>query len=173
MQGFLTSIGRVGVVVTCIVMALSFSAQAEKKKITWRKKTTKQMISQTTVYPGDVPNHELVQTVSIDRGITTSDPEFAIIEMVIHAQIDQIAGTGSHRTHSTSFHTNGEKSYVSWEGTHKMVIKEGGTWELPYEGTGQFTGGTGKFKHIKGSATYKGTFTAEGIDEEVEMTVEY
>ena len=172
MQGFLTRKGIVGLVVTCVIVSFSISAQAEKKKITYSKKS-KHMVSQTTVYPGDIPNRELVQFVRINTVTRTSDPDFAMIEHLNHGQLDQVAGTGSHRGYTTFVHTGGEKSYVSWEGSHTTTVQEGGTWELRYEGKFQFTGGTGKYKNIKGEGAYKGKVTAEGLSEEGSMVVEY
>jgi hypothetical protein len=139
MQGDLTRIGLIGLVVTCVIVSFSFSVQAEKKKITYSKKS-KQFVSQTTVYPGDVPNHELVQFVRVDTVTTISDPDFEMVEQLAYGQLDQVAGTGSHRGYTTFIHKSGEKSYVSWEGTHKTAVKEGGAWETPYEGKFQFTG---------------------------------
>ena len=50
----------------------------------------------------------------------------------------------------------------------KMVLGKT-TWE----GTWKMTGGTGKFKNIKGSGTYRGKATAEGSSTEWEGEVEY
>jgi hypothetical protein len=42
-----------------------------------------------------------------------------------------------------------------------------------WEGTYKIIGGTGKFKNIKGSGTYRGKATAEGASEEFEGEAEY
>ena len=56
---------------------------------------------------------------------------------------------------------------------HKTTVKEDGSWERTWEGTYKITGGTGKFKNIKGSGTYRGKVTAEGAFTEFEGEVEY
>lgn len=50
---------------------------------------------------------------------------------------------------------NGDKTYVHWQGTDAM--KDGTS-----EGKWTYTGGTGKFKGIKGGGTYKGKYAQDG-----------
>jgi hypothetical protein len=169
MNHFLSKVSALVLIVLFVMVSFSFSAQAEKKKITYSKKS-KQFVSVNTVSPGDVPNRELLQAVRIDV-VTSPDPDFNG-EHVVYIQIDQVAGTGSHRGYTVFNHKNGDKSYASWEGTHKTIVKEGGSWETPFEGKGQLIGGTGKFKDVKGTLTYKGKITPEGLTEEGEYWVE-
>ena len=68
---------------------------------------------------------------------------------------------------------NGDTDYGTYEGTHKTTVKEDGSWETTWEGTWKVTGGTGKFKNIKGGGTYRGKATAEGASTEFEGEVEY
>jgi hypothetical protein len=55
----------------------------------------------------------------------------------------------------------------------KMTVKEGGAWVQSIEGKWQWTGGTGKFKNIKGGGTYKAKVTPEGGVSNWEGEVEY
>ena len=65
-------------------------------------------------------------------------------------------------------------TYTSYEGTHKTTVKEDGSSGRTWEGTNKITGGTGKFKNIKGSGTYRGKGTAERVSSsEWEGEVEY
>jgi hypothetical protein len=57
--------------------------------------------------------------------------------------------------------------------TRNTTVKEDGSWERTWEGTFKLTGGTGKFKNIKGGGTYRGKATAEGASTEFEGEVEY
>ena len=82
-------------------------------------------------------------------------------------------GNGSHRGYSDNNYESGDKTYMKWEGTHKTILKENGGRETNYEGKFEYTGGTGKFKNIKGGGVYKGAITDEGITEEGEIEVEY
>ena len=53
------------------------------------------------------------------------------------------------------------------------MFKEDGSWEATWEGTWKATGGTGKFKNIKGGGTYRGKATAQGASTDWEGEVEY
>ena len=156
--------------------SLSFSAQAgEKKKIMG---TLKQglVISRTVVPlgPGDDPKHELV-VLNIHRDTqTSSDPDLNETENIVYEQIDQVAGTGTKRGYFRRLYKNGDIDYGTYEGTDKTTFKEDGSWEATtWEVTWKVTGGTGKFKNIKGGGTYRGKATAEGDSNEWEGEVEY
>jgi hypothetical protein len=169
MKLFLSKLEVVGIIVA---VSFSFSAQAaEKKHITYSAKT-QQILSQTTVNPGDVPNHELVQHVRIDTS-TSADPDWKDLEWLSYHQADSVAGNGTHRGYNTLHRKDGAESYWKYEGTHKTIVKEDGSWEVPFEGKTQLVGGTGKFQNIKGSGTYKGKITPKGVTWEGEAEVEY
>ncbi len=171
MKKFLSKV-VIGIIVAFVAASFGFSVQAaEKNKITVTKES-KRHISRTTVNLGDTPKHQLVQFIRLDTG-TSSNPDFNDTEQLVYGQSDQVAGSGSHRGHTIVLHKSGDESYAKWEGTHKTTVKEDKSWETSIEGEFQFTGGTGKFKNIKGGGTYKGKMTAEGLIEEVEMEVEY
>ena len=53
---------------------------------------------------------------------------------------------------------NGDKAFVSFDGTGNQPQGQSGTGE----GKWRFTGGTGKLKGLKGSGTYKSTNNADG-----------
>jgi hypothetical protein len=93
MKLFLSKLEVVGIIVA---VSFSFSAQAaEKKHITYSAKA-QQILSQTTVNPGDVPNHELVQRVRIDTS-TSADPDWKDLEWLSYDQADSVAENGTHR----------------------------------------------------------------------------
>ena len=156
--------------------SLSFSAQAaEKKKIMGTNKQGP-AISRTVVPlgPGDDPKHELVVLAIYRDTTTSSDPDLNGTEQIAYEQGDEVAGTGTHRGYFVRLHKNGDIDYGTYEGTHKTTVKEDGSWETTtWEGTFKVTGGTGKFKNIKGSGTYRGKATAEGASTEFEGEVEY
>jgi hypothetical protein len=164
--------GVVGVIAAFVVVSLSFSAQAaEKKKIMGTDKLGQP--SRTVVYPGDDLNHELVLYTRRDT-TTSSDPDHNETEVMIYGQNDQVVpGTGTHRGYSRRLFKNGETTYGSFEGMHKTSFKEDGSREATWEGTWKVTGGTGKFKNIKGGGTYRGKALAQGASSEWEGEVEY
>jgi hypothetical protein len=143
-----------------------------KKKITGTNKEGSP-ICRTVVSPGDDPAHELV-VLLIRRDTTTSpDPDWNETEQFVYQQGDEVAGTGTHRAYFRRLHKNGETDYGPYEGTHKTTVKEDGSWETTWEGTWKSSGGTGKFKNIKGGGTYRGKATAQESFTEWEGEVEY
>ena len=159
---------RIAVTLGVVAALLALSAAcfernahaADRKKVTWNGKSVR-LISETKANPGDPQNREIVQSVRLD-GLTSTDPNFDGIDVHIYEQDDQIAGTGTHRGYTVYLHKNGDKSFDKFEGTHRTITKDGGAWETPFEGRGQFIGGTGKFKDIQGIYTYTGKITPEG-----------
>ena len=146
-----------------------------KKKITGTNKEGPP-ISRTVVPlgPGDDPKHELF-VLTIHRDTTTSsDPDWNETEQIIYGQGDEVAGTGTARGYFRRLRKNGETDYGTYEGTVKTTFKEDGSWETTtWENTWKVTGGTGKFKNIKGSGTSRGKATAQEVTEEWEGEDEY
>ena len=144
-----------------------------KKKITGTNKHGPP-ISRTVVSLGDDPKHELV-LLEINRTTTTSsDPDFNETEQFDYTQLDEVAGTGTHRGYFVRHYKNGDTEYGTYEGTHKSTFKEDGSFlEATWEGTYKVIGGTGKFKNAKGSGTYRGKATAQEAFTEWEGEVEY
>jgi hypothetical protein len=156
--------------VTALVTDLSISVYAaETKSFKWTH-TARQTVSETKSTP--VPDHELVQGIYIDP-IKTKSPEFDIVEARIINQDDTVSGDGRHRGVEIDIFSNGDTAINNFEGTHKVITKEGGAWEVKYEGRFEFVGGTGRFKNIKGHGTYRGHITPEGLTEEDEAEVTY
>ena len=165
-----------GAIAAFVVVSLSFSAQAgEKKKVMGTDKFGP-IISRTLVPlgPGDDPKHELA-VQAIYRATTTSpDPDINGSEVIVYQQEDQVAGTGTARGYYVRFYKNGDTDYGTIEQTHKTSFKGDGSWEsTTWEGTYKVTGGTGKFKNIKGSGTFRGKATAEESVTEWEGEDEY
>jgi hypothetical protein len=103
----------------------------------------------------------------------SASPEFDIVEERIFNQDETVAGKGRHRGTAVDTFRNGDTAIQTYEGTHKVVVKDGGAWEVFYEGKFQFIGGTGKYKSLKGQGTYRGHITPEGLTEDDEAEVTY
>lgn len=163
---------RLGVltVLAPLVAGLSTSVDAaEKETVKWTH-TARQTISETKSTP--TPDHELVQAIYMDS-VKTRSPEFDIIETRIFNQDDTVNGDGRHRGVEIDIFSNGDTAINNYEGTHKVITKEGGSWEVNYEGKFEFAGGTGRFKTLRGHGTYRGHITPEGLTEEDEAEVTY
>ena len=166
--------GVVGAIAAFVVVSLSFSPQAaEKKKIMGTDKTGPDISKTVVSFPGDDPKHELV-VLAIYRATTTSpDPNINETEVITYEQGDQVAGTGTHRGYYVRHYKNGDIDYGTYEGTVKTTVKEDGSWETTWEGTWKSSGGTGKFKNMKGGGTYRGKATAQEATTDWESEVEY
>jgi len=159
-------------IVALTALALALPAYAESKKVTLSAKRPLAWTTSTVVAIGDQPNHEIAQRV-YSYEITSPDPDFNGFKTTNHVQADEVAGTGSHRGYAVWPLKNGDTVYVKFEGTHKTMVKDGGAWETPFEGKFEFVGGTGKYKNIKGSSTYKGKATPDGAGWEAVVDVQY
>jgi hypothetical protein len=133
-------------------LALSpVAAQAAQKKEVTYVKTYSKSISKSSFAIDDVPNHEVVQEVLLQKS-KYSTPDFDPGEEWIHIQTDQTGGSGSHKGYYIEIHAGGEQTY----------------------GTYRYVGGTGKYKNIKGGGTYKGRASPqEPFHEEGRQTIEY
>jgi len=169
---------RTRLIAVCVTAALVTVAwlgrteAAESRDCSTTKKS-KHFVANIPMSPGDSPNHEISQFVRVDV-VSSANPDFDGGEQIIYGQADQVAGTGSHRGYSVSVQKSGDRVYYKWEGAHKTVIKDGGAWELDYEGKFELTGGTGKFSNIRGSGTYRGSVNAQrGATEQVQCQATY
>lgn len=169
MNAMLSKLGVLSIV-AALVTGLSISVDAaDKKRFKWTH-TARQTVSETKSTP--VPDHEFVQGVYVDL-VKTKSPEFDVIESRIVNQDDTPNGDGRHRGVEILIFSNGDTAIDNYEGTHKVITKEGGAWEVNYVGKYEFVGGTGRFKNIKGHGTYRGHITPDGLTEEDEAEVTY
>jgi hypothetical protein len=161
MKNFLTKMGVISIIATLAIVSFSFSAQAEKKKIEGAYRHLR-MISQSTPLLGD-PKGKFLGHLTILRMMTSSNPDFNEVPVLVYEQYEEGQGKGIHRGYMVIFHKNGDESYQTIEGTHQGPATEGEIWEGTSEGRYTYIGGTGKFKNIKGGGTYKSEFgTKEG-----------
>jgi hypothetical protein len=71
---------------------------------------------------------------------------------------DMTGSTGKDHGYSTTVMDNGDSTFVRYEGT--MQMKKDGSGTL--NGTWKYVRGTGKFRGISGSGTYKGQGASDG-----------
>jgi hypothetical protein len=143
---------------------------AEKKRFKWTH-TARQTVAEMRSIP--VPDHELVQGIYIDA-VQAESPDFDVIEARSINQDDTLKDTGRHRGVETLVFRNGDTAITQYEGTHRVLFRGIGAWEVSYEGKFDFVNGTGRFKNIQGLGTYRGHITPYGsLTEYVEAEVEY
>jgi len=163
----------VALAVTAIVAVfISASAQGTGIKNISGTAKSKRLISQTILFPGDNPKH-VIATIISENSISSSNPEWNDIVATIYELSDQGPDGGSHSGYMVLHHKNGDESYVKFDGIDKKVEEKSGLRELTIEGKALSTGGTGKFKNIKGTGVYKGKANAMGSIINWQMAVEY
>jgi hypothetical protein len=113
----------------------------------------------------DAPGHEVGQEVQLSE-IKFSHPAFKVKEEWVYNQFNYVAGTGPHRGMFVDVHEDGSQTFGTYEGSQKTVVNNDGSWSATWEGTYKYTGGTGRFKAIKGSGTYRGKASSSGDFEE-------
>jgi hypothetical protein len=135
-------------VVACIAVCCISSASAEKMQITGTNKTER-IISQDMVTPGDATGHMMMQTVTMSM-TTSSNEEWNNAPMMDCQHMDQSADKGKHEGYGYHTHKGGDQSFFHYWGTQRSA----GEGKMSLEGKFEWTGGTGKFKSIKGGGTY-------------------
>jgi hypothetical protein len=158
---------------TLVLLAVGggLSARAAEIEVTYTKHL-RQTLSETKADPGFSGTGELVQQIFLDTDID-APADFPVIESRGYNQDNTIAGNGTHRGYEVLIFKNGDMAYSKFEGMHKVTTKEGGSFEVNYEGTQSFIGGTGMYQNIKGPGTYKGRITPDSFQEENKWSATY
>jgi hypothetical protein len=147
------------------------SARAAELEIVYTKQA-RQTLSETKANPGFPGAGELALQIFFDTLIETP-ANFPLLETVIYNQDDTVEGRGTHRGYEVSIFKNGDRAYSRFEGTHNVTAKEDGAWEVNYEGTQSYVGGTGMYKSIKGTGTYTGKIAPDSFTEENRWQLTY
>jgi hypothetical protein len=152
-------------VVFCVFSLVTLVAA--QNKVSGSAQCTKPDIQQKVDIP-DHPGHAL----SLSQFKCTWTKPLEVAGVQSKDGVDSAAGD-VHGTSGTSHGyyvdnmANGDKAFVRWQGTDSM--KDGTS-----EGKWSYTGGTGKFKGIKGGGTYKGKYAEDrsvSFDVEGEYTL--
>jgi uncharacterized protein (DUF2147 family) len=169
MKKLLARVGVLTAVFASLMAGADLVGAGEKQKITYTK-NARQVFAETKINPGGAPGRELAQMMYLDS-VSSASGWDALEERGIN-QDDQIEGSGKHKGVAVNIMKNGDTVFQVYAGTHKTTVKEGGAWELNYQGTMEFKGGTGKYKDAKGKGTYKGKVTADSFMETGEGELE-
>lgn len=128
-------------------------------------KTARQVLSELKSIPAGETLGELAQGVFQDT-IGNPNAVFPVAETQVFNHDMTMAGNGNHRGYEILIFKSGERAFSTYEGTHKVVTKSDGDWEVIYQGTQAISGGTGKYKDLKAKGTYTGRITAVSFHEE-------
>lgn len=97
-------------------------------------------------------NHVLL-LVGVAGPQKTSDPLFQNVEISYWSSSDLVNGSGPQSGYWCNNHADGDRDWGTFEG---KITASG--QQVTMAGTYKWTGGTGKFKGIRGGGTYKGHF---------------
>lgn len=164
--------GFQGAMVLVAALSLSVAASAaEKRELTYVKNNYR-TASKTSVTVGE--GHEITQEMVIGD-IKYSSPDFKPKEEWSYTHSDVLNGVGKDSGYYIDTHEDGSRTYGVFEGMRKLTTKSDGSWELTWEGTYKYVGGTGRYKNIKGNGRYKGIASPAdpGGTEHGQETVEY
>jgi len=142
------------ILVSLLSLALSEDASAEGKKISGTAKFGP-TLSQTTLLPGDVPQHQVALVTRL-QSWNSADPDWNNVEVTNFVFSDFTAGTGYHRGYNANVHPGGHRTFLGFEGRSNRTTNPDGSWESKFEGKLWFTGGTGKFQGVTGEGSYIG-----------------
>ena len=141
-----------------IVFAAIGTASAEKFEQTSIKKNPR-ILTRSAMALNDVANHEIGQEIQLSD-IKFTNLAFKVKEEWVYNQFDFVGGTGPHRGSFVDVHEDGNQTFGTYEGSQRTSTNSDGSWKATWEGTYKYTGGTGKFKNIKGHGTYKGSVSS-------------
>ncbi len=160
--------GRLFIMVAWLLVLVLQSQEAYAgKKVSGTGKVVT-IRSQTRTVPGDVPNHEITTTTRLDV-FMSDDPDWNNIPASFVAYADLIAGTGPDWGYIVVTHPGGDQTFAAYAGMVKTVVNPDGSREMTFEGRHWVIGGTGKFRGITGSGTYKGKVTPAGVTYEWDL----
>ena len=112
--------------------------------------------SKATVKIGDAEGHIL--GIGESKGVDITNNSV----WVSTSLSDLTNGNGTQQGHTVTMYKNG-KTFGSFKGKVTTVMSDKGKPLVSFEGTWEFTGGTGEWANIQGKGTYKGKFIGPGI----------
>lgn len=113
--------------------------------------------SKGTVKVGNVEGHIL--GVGVSKGVDVVNNAVFVAKM----SSDLVNGNGPQWGYTVTTNKDGDKSFSKSQGKVTTVMSDKGIPLVSFEGTWEFTGGTGKWAGVQGKGTYKGKFIGPGI----------
>jgi hypothetical protein len=121
-----------------------------------------QVLSEVNSVIPDKPGHSFKQITETWK--STGSGDLANFLATAVEQQDVIGGDITVKGYATGHHASGDLSYAGWEGTSKVVPKQGGAFEFTGGGKFEWLGGTGKFQKISGQGTYTCKGNQAGVE---------
>ncbi len=146
-----------------LIFGLCVSSLMAQQKFKIAGKTTAAYTVREVVEVGDIEGHSLYLLKNEGFNESTGEHKFMDgAEADWFGIADYIKGNGSHTVY-TKLSLNDNVVYAKAEGKTTTILSPEGKPVTTFEGSFNFTKGTGKYKNIQGSCTYKGKLVSSVI----------
>ncbi len=146
-----------------LIFGLCVSSLMAQQKFKIAGKTTAAYTVREVVEVSDTEGHSLYLLKTEGFNESTGEHKFMDgAETVWFGMADYIKGNGSHTVY-TKMSLNDNVVYAKAEGKTTTILSPEGKPVTTFEGSLTFTKGTGKYKNIQGSCTYKGKLVSSVI----------
>ena len=146
-----------------LIFGLCVSSLMAQQKFKIAGKITAAYTVREVVEVGDTEGHSLYLLKNEGFNESTGEHKFMDgAEVVWFGIADYIQGNGSHTVY-TKMSLNDNVVYSKAEGKTTTILSPEGKPVTTFEGSFNFTKGTGKYKNIQGSGTYKGKLVSSVI----------
>ena len=146
-----------------LILGLCVSSLMAQQKFKIAGKTTAAYTVREVVEVGDTEGHSLYLLKHEGFNKSTGEHKFMDgAETVWFGIADYIKGNGPHTVY-VRMSLNDNVVYAKSEGKTTTILSPEGKPVTTFEGTMSFTKGTGKYKNIQGSSTYKGKLVSSVI----------
>ena len=146
-----------------LIFGLCVSSLVAQEKFKIAGKMTAAYTVREVVEVDDTEGHALYLLKSEGFNESTGEHKFMDgAETVWFGIADYIKGNGSHTVY-TKMYSNDNVVYSKAEGKTTTTLSPEGKPVTTFEGSLTFTQGTGKYKNIQGSGTYKGKLVSSVI----------
>lgn len=146
-----------------LIFGLCVSSLMAQQKFKIAGKITAAYTVREVVEVGDTEGHALYLLKHEGFNESTGEHKFMDgAETVWFGIADYIKGNGSHTVY-TKLSLNDNVVYAKAEGKTTTILSPEGKPVTTFEGSFTFTKGTGKYKNIQGSGTYKGKLVSSVI----------
>ena len=124
---------------------------------------------------GDVPGHQ-VRILELHRTPSNAQPNcegLKVVESWSRGYSDYTNLNGRAWGYDVTVLENGDKIFAQWSGTTQTVFNADGTRRTRYTGVTTFTGGTGKYRGIRGTSKVTSAFDPKTGFNETQWEDEY
>ncbi len=166
----------VGIAASVTISGLSTGLAQEKHKISYKAPAADSKYTQQYVIDvGDVPGHQ-ARLLELRRVYSATPPVYdgvSVIEEWSRGYSDYTDGSGHGWGYVVSAMENGDKIFARYDGTAQAVVGSDGSKKVTFAGMTTLTGGTGRFRGIRGAARVNVIFDPKAGYNEGQFDGEY